>query len=97
VEERIEIELPDAAHAAYLMQRFVGGFRARLIESASRWQIVVEADPEPVRELTAVLDVVQHWVGEDETRRATIRFRDRVHTIGPRASALSRHELAPVG
>jgi uncharacterized protein YqjF (DUF2071 family) len=85
MDEQIDIEALDAAPAALLMARLIGRFEARLAEDdGGRWKIVVDSGPEPLRELSAVLDAVQRWVDRDDGNHATIHFRDRLYAIGSR-------------
>jgi hypothetical protein len=93
--EQICIEPPDAIRAAYLMQQLVGRFRARLIQHRSgRWEIVVQAGPEPTRVLNDLLAAVQHWVDDGDDNHATISFRDRVCAIGGVSTPLPEETLA---
>lgn len=81
--EPIRIESPDPSQAAYLMQQFVGRFRATLTERGDgRWEIRVDADTEPAHLLGDVLRVVQLWADSDDANTARLVFRGREFTFG---------------
>jgi hypothetical protein len=93
--EPIRIEAPDAVRAAYLMQELVCRFRARLTQGKdARWEIVVEADAEPLQQLSELIGVVQAWVDVDEANSAAIWLDDRVYTMGNRAAGRLRSRAA---
>jgi hypothetical protein len=70
------------------MEHFIGRFEAALVEAGGgRCRVVVQAGPEPLRELSALLDVVQCWVDREDANHATIYFRDRTYTMGSRMAA----------